>query len=98
MTGQDFVNAIARMYDAKEFDKIIDTKYCTLHRAMHKSRLMIHRESKSAKAVKTQLDNYVNAGRDIKDIPFIPLLMQIDSAEVLRDAICFMIEDSKKDV
>lgn len=98
MRAKEFVEAIDRMYETKEFDKIINSKYEPIHRLMRKSRFMMAYEKRKAKAFKNMLDEYVKEGRDIKEMHFIPLLMAIDSAEILRDAICFMIERETKDV
>lgn len=97
MSGKDFVNIIVDMYENGELDKIINMKYTTICRITGMSRLYCWNEKRKAKRFKKCLDKYKAKSFDLRESAFIPMLMKIDSAEILKSAICLSIRE-KADV
>lgn len=90
MRGQDFVDAIVEMYENGDLDKLtkVDSKQICA------SRLYAFKERREAKNFKQLLDEVRANERELDKIPFVPLLMSIRSAEVLKNAICMMIGEN----
>lgn len=87
MRGQDFVDAIVESYENGDIEKITKVKADQIL----SSRAYARQERKRAKEFKNMLDELRANERPIDSIPFIPMLLSIKSAEVLKNAICLMI-------
>ena len=85
MTAKEFKEALKEVYE-KDLDKIIEHKY----NDYTEPRSYIKQEIKRAKLDKAFLDYYVKSDIGIEDMPYIVLLMEIKSTEVLKNVICRM--------
>ena len=97
MSGKEFVNIIVDMYEGDELNNIINMKYTDICRITGMSRLYVWNEKRKAKAVKKLMDKLKADGRELRETPFVPMLMSIDSAEILKSAICLSLRE-KADV
>ena len=91
MTGKDFMKAIAEMHKTGELDKLSKWRYSKDAKSMGLSRIHLAQERKKIKKLKEHLDCLDANGFDIGKIPFVPFLCSIDSAEVLKDTIFWMV-------
>lgn len=97
MSGKDFVNIIVDMYEGDELNNIINMKYTDVCRITGMSRLYVWSEKRKAKKFKKILDEYKEQNLDLRNSAFISMLMRIDSAEILKNAICLSLRE-KADV
>lgn len=72
-----FKQAIKRMYEDGEIDKII-------------AHAPNHRERKEAKRFKAMLDSWTNEKYSIDDIPIIALIHECKSYSIWQDALVYM--------
>lgn len=88
MTTTDFKNALKKVYESGELEKIINTSHKDY---IGKSRAYVRHNRREAKELKEALDYMTERGDDIKNFSFIALLYNIDSAEILKTIILNMI-------
>ena len=86
-----FKRAVANFYKDGELDK-------TLNNIMKNENLMYRvKEKAEAKRLKEHFDSITEKGANIEDIPLIPLVNMINSAEVYKDIIFYMIAEGYKE-
>ncbi len=91
MTATEFKEALKKVYE-NDLDKIIAQKY----RDWTKPKRYLAQEKKRAKRDKEFLD-HVAGTCEIDGAYFIGLLNEIESAEVLKNIICYMLSEKKGD-
>lgn len=77
MTNLGFRHALAKVYESGEFDKLIKNAPTT-------------REKEAIFSIKASLDNWVNDGKSIQEIPFIPLVASIKSYTLFQEISLIM--------
>lgn len=87
MTAKEFKKALKKVYE-NDIDKIIDHKY----KDYTKSRSYISQEKRRAKADRAFLSCVAKSDLGIEEAPFIVVLNEIKSADVLRNVICYMLK------
>ena len=87
-----FKKAVAKVYADGELDKIINNPNPALGQVQ---RVIEVREAKKLKAC---LDKVKQQGDKIEDLPLVPLMYNINSSEVFRDIIFYMIRENYKGV
>lgn len=87
MVSKFFMKAFKRMYQDGELDKMLNADF---DKYLENAEI-IQGQRDDIRALKETLDDMVKEGKDIEDIPFMALLMSINSAEVLKDVIIYMI-------
>jgi len=92
MDATEFKKALKKVYD-NDLDKIIAQKY----RDWTKPAKYLAQEKKRAKRDKEVLDYLASQEYGIEGAHFVPLLMELRSTEVLKNVICYMINEKKGD-
>ena len=86
-----FKRAVAGVYKDGELEK-------TLNNSMSDENLMYRvKEKAEAKKLKEHFDEITEKGANVEDIPLIPLVNMINSAEVYKDIIFYMIAEGYKE-
>lgn len=84
---KDFKEALKKVYE-NDIDKIINHDY----KDYTKSRSYISQEKRRAKADKEFLKSIAKTDLGILEAPYIVMLNEIKSADVLRNVICYMLK------
>ena len=87
MVSKIFMKAFKKMYQDGELDKMLNADF---DKYLENAEI-IQGQRDDIRVLKETLDDMVKEGKDIEDIPFMALLMSINSAEVLKDVIIYMI-------
>ena len=87
MVKEEFTKAFKKVYQEGELDKMLNEEFDEYL----SNAAILKAQRDDIRVLKETLDDMVKEGKDIEDIPFMALLMSINSAEVLKDVIIYMI-------
>lgn len=91
-----FKRAVKDVYEKGELDKIIKLNHKSIAYAGY-TKKYVREERRRAKEVKKFLDYASKTDKGIEGVPFLILIMALNSSEVFKDVLLFMVNEEKKE-